>query len=156
MHISLIAVGTSMPSWVQSGFQDYVKRLPPHWRFQLIEIEPSKRYKGANITKILQEETDRILKHIPKNNYVIALEVQGEHWNTPTLAKNLQKWEQEGSDISFLIGGPEGMTAECLARANQKWSLSALTFPHPLVRVILAEQLYRAYSLLQGHPYHRE
>lgn len=156
MHITLLAIGTSMPSWIQTGFQDYIKRLPPHWRFQLIEIAAGKRYKSANLEKILQDENDRLLKTIPKNNLVIALDVQGENWSTAKLAQNLQHWEQQGRDISFLIGGPEGMTKECLAHADQKLSLSALTFPHPLVRIILAEQLYRAYSLMQGHPYHRE
>lgn len=156
MHLSLIAVGTNMPSWVQTGFQDYIKRLPSHWRFQLIEVAAGKRYKGANIARILQDENDRLLNAIPKNNYVIALDVEGKQWSTSQLAQHLQHFEKDGQDISLLIGGPEGMTTECLARANEKWSLSALTFPHPLVRIILAEQLYRAYSLSQGHPYHRE
>lgn len=138
MHLSIIAVGKSMPAWVERGYQEYSKRLPREWRLQLVETT-----------------TNKMLAAIPKNNHIIALEINGERWDTLQLAKQLQQWQLNGKDISFLIGGPDGLTPECSAKAHQKWSLSPLTFPHPLVRIILAEQLYRAWSLLAGHPYHK-
>lgn len=155
MHLSIIAIGKSMPSWVETGFQEYSKRLPPEFHLKLIEIEAAKRGKNADISRILQEEGDKILAAIPKNNFVVALEREGKEWDTATLAKNIQQWQLESQSVSFLIGGPEGLSPHCLEKADQKWSLSPLTFPHPLVRIILVEQLYRAWSLLKGHPYHR-
>ena len=158
MRIHLIAVGSRMPVWVQSGYQEYAKRLSQsaECRLQLIEIEAGKRGKNADINRILQDEGTRMLAAIPANSYVIALDVQGQAWNTAQVAQQLKKWQFLGRDISLLVGGPEGLAPDCLAKAEQKWSLSPLTFPHPLVRVIVAEQLYRGWSLLRGHPYHRE
>lgn len=155
MHLTLIAVGTSMPSWVQTGFEEYRKRLPAVLNFHIIEIEPAKRIKTSSLDKILTEEGKRMLAAIPKNNHIIALTLDGENWDTPSLANKLHTWQQEGQSISLLIGGPDGLAPACLKVAKQSWSLSRLTFPHPLVRIIIAEQLYRAWSLLQGHPYHR-
>jgi len=158
VRIHLIAVGSRMPVWVQSGYQEYAKRLSQsaECRLQLIEIEAGKRGKNADINRILQDEGTRMLAAIPANSYVIALDVQGQAWNTAQVAQQLKKWQFLGRDISLLVGGPEGLAPDCLAKAEQKWSLSPLTFPHPLVRVIVAEQLYRGWSLLRGHPYHRE
>jgi len=144
-----------MPAWVQAGLQDYSKRFPPELRFQLIEIEAGKRGKNADIARILQEEGEKMLAAVPKNNRIITLEINGEKWDTSTLAKQLQQWQLDGRSVSFLVGGPEGLAPACIAKAEQKWSLSPLTFPHPLVRILVAEQLYRAWSLLRGHPYHR-
>lgn len=155
MQLTIVAIGKSMPRWVEAGFQEYSKRLPPEFHLQLIEIEAGKRGKNADITRILKDEGEKIIAAIPKSNPVIALEREGKEWDTPTLAKNLQQWQLESRSVSFLIGGPEGLSEDCLNKADQKWSLSRLTFPHPLVRIILAEQLYRAWSLLKGHPYHR-
>ncbi len=155
MRIQLVSVGTRMPAWVQAGYQEYAKRLTDDCRLQLIEIEAGKRGKNADIPRILQDEGARMLAAIPANNYIIALDVQGQTWNTPQLSQQLQKWQLLGKDISLLVGGPEGLAGNCLAKATLKWSLSALTFPHPLVRIIVAEQLYRAWSLMKGHPYHR-
>lgn len=155
MHLSIISIGKSMPTWVETGFQDYSKRFAGELRLQLITLEAGKRGKNADIQRILQDEGERMLAAIPKNNHIIALERNGEEWSTTALAKNLQQWQLNGRSVSFLIGGPEGIAISCLEKANQQWSLSKLTFPHPLVRIIVAEQLYRAWSLLKGHPYHR-
>jgi 23S rRNA (pseudouridine1915-N3)-methyltransferase len=156
MHIHLITVGKNLPDWIQMGFQTYAKRLSSDCRLQLIEIAAGKRHKNSNIDRVLDEEGERLLAAIPKNSRVIALDVQGEQWDTPMLAKQLQKWQLDGRAVSLLIGGPEGLAPICYERVEQKWSLSLLTFPHPLVRVLVAEQLYRAWSILHNHPYHRD
>lgn len=155
MKLSLIAVGTRMPDWITSGFNEYAKRLPHDYRLELIELAASKRGKGLSPERAMQQEADSILKAIPANDLVIALAIDGQNWNTERLAAQLLEWHDATQNVSLLIGGPDGLSAACLQRANLKWSLSALTFPHPLVRVILAEQIYRAWSLLSGHPYHR-
>lgn len=156
MRINLIAVGTKMPAWVVDGFQEYAKRLPPECQLKLIEIPAAFRNKNASVEKIKKEEGEKIICAIPKGCQVIALDVLGKQWSTPALAQQMQRWMSDGRDISLLVGGPEGLSPECLSRAETRWSLSALTFPHPLVRVIAAEQLYRAWSIRKNHPYHRE
>lgn len=145
-----------MPAWVEAGYTEYAKRLSGDWRLQLIEIEASKRTKNSAIDKILMEEGYRLLAAIPKNARIVALDIQGKAWSTLTLAEHLKTWQMDGRPVSFLIGGPEGLAEQCLARADYRWSLSPLTFPHPLVRILIAEQLYRAKSLLCRHPYHRD
>lgn len=155
MKINLIAVGTKMPAWVQQGFNEYIKRLPPEFHFNLIEIPAIKRTKNINPEKVIQQEGELILAAIPKNQHIIALDRIGKSWSTEQLAQQLQQWQEQSKDISLLIGGPEGLSPKCLALAETKWSLSQLTFPHPLVRIIIAEQLYRAWSILHHHPYHR-
>lgn len=154
MRIHLLSVGRRMPAWVQAGWEDYARRLPPECALQLVEIEPVQRGRGP-ATRAVQEEGERMLKAVPKGAGVIALDVAGEPWSTARLAEALRGWLAGGRDMALLVGGADGLAAGCLARAERRWSLSPLTFPHPLVRVILAEQLYRAWSLLQGHPYHR-
>lgn len=155
MLINLIAIGKRMPDWVNEGYYEYAKRMPPDFKLHLIELAGVKRTKESEATRTMQIEGEQILTAIPKYNYIIALDVKGEMWDTDELAQNLQKWHDQGQDISLLVGGPEGLSTTCLKQANKKWSLSRLTFPHPLVRVIVAEQLYRAYSILSHHPYHR-
>ncbi len=155
MHLYLIAIGTSMPSWIQTGFQEYCKRLPADFRLQLLEIPLHKRSKTTNIDNAVHEEGERMLAAIPKNSRAIALEINGNSWSTPQLAEQLKHWQLDNRPVTFLIGGPEGLSPACVKRTEQQWSLSPLTFPHPLVRILVAEQLYRAWSLLQGHPYHR-
>lgn len=156
MQIHLIAVGNKMPGWVTAGFEEYAKRLPRECALRLVEITPGKRGKNADVARILRDEGERMLAAIPRGARVIALEVGGRVWDTPGLSTALEGWLAEGRDLALLVGGPEGLDEACRQRADQQWSLSALTLPHPLVRVVLAEQLYRAWSLLQGHPYHRE
>ena len=153
--ISLIAIGKRMPNWVDAGFNEYVKRLPADFKLQLIEIALLKRGSGIDTSRAVRQEGEQMLAAIPRDSYAIALDVDGEQWDTLKLAVFLQEWHDQGQHISLLVGGPEGLATPCLERSQKKWSLSRLTFPHPLVRVIVAEQLYRAWSILTHHPYHR-
>jgi len=156
MKIDMIAVGTKMPDWVAKGVNEYLRRMPPDYKISVQEIPAGKRGKNADVKRILQKEGQQIINSIPKGNRVIALEVNGAPWDTWQLAKNLEKWQLDGRNISLLIGGPEGLSQDCVNLAEQKWSLSPLTLPHPLVRVIVAESLFRAWSINHNHPYHRE
>jgi 23S rRNA (pseudouridine1915-N3)-methyltransferase len=139
MTINLIAVGKNMPSWIKTGFAEYAKRLSKDYKLQLIEIR----------------KKEAMLSAIPKNSLIIALDERGRQWNTHELAAQLQKWRENYQQVSLLIGGHDGLAPNCLAKTHLKWSLSALTFPHQMVRIIVAEQLYRAWSILTKHPYHR-
>lgn len=156
MIIHLIAVGTKMPAWVEQGFREYAGRMPPECRLQLTEIAPGRRTKGADLVRLLRQEGERLLAAVPASALVIALAVDGRALDTPALSQKLSHWLQDGRDVALLVGGPEGLDEACLRRAEQSWSLSPLTLPHPLVRIVVAEQIYRAWSLLQGHPYHRQ
>jgi 23S rRNA (pseudouridine1915-N3)-methyltransferase len=152
-----------MPRWVDEGFAEYAKRLPPSCALSLVEIEPAQRGKGgqrgqpseAERERLLAIEGRRLLKAVSTDRLAIALDVRGKSWSTETLATELRGWLASGHDVALLVGGADGLHESCLERAQQRWSLSALTFPHALVRVILAEQIYRAWTILQGHPYHR-
>jgi 23S rRNA (pseudouridine1915-N3)-methyltransferase len=155
MQIRLIAIGTRMPSWVCEGYQEYARRMPRECSLVLTEIAPGRRGKSQPPQRAVNEEGKRILAAVNDRQRVIALDVAGRGWSTEQLAGELDGWMREGRDVSLLVGGPDGLSAECLARAGQRWSLSPLTLPHPLVRVVLAEQVYRAWTLLGGHPYHR-
>ncbi len=151
MKLHIIAVGTKMPNWVQQAYQDYAKRLPNNY-LNLIEIPVSKK---KQTQAIITEESQQMIQRIPKNAMIIALEVKGKSWNTETLAQQLQDWQRQGNDIALLIGGANGLAQSCRDQADYLWSLSTLTLPHGLVRVILVEQIYRAWSLNHNHPYHR-
>jgi len=155
VRLHVIAVGNRMPAWVSQGYQEYARRMPPECRLALTEISPGRRTRKADVARILHDEGKRMLVALPPASRVITLEVDGESWDTRGLAQRLGEWLQTGKDIALLIGGPEGLPSACRERAESSWSLSPLTFPHPLVRVVLAEQLYRAWTLLSGHPYHR-
>ena len=155
MRIHLIAVGTRMPSWVVEGYQEYAKRLPRECRLQLTEVPLSKRHKSLTAAQAKQQEGQAMLAALPKDCTVIALDVCGKAWGTEDLARRLGDWLGSGRDVALLVGGPDGLSPSCLERADQRWSLSALTYPHSLVRIVLAEQLYRAWTLNTGHPYHR-
>ncbi|MDV3237553.1 MAG: 23S rRNA (pseudouridine(1915)-N(3))-methyltransferase RlmH [Gammaproteobacteria bacterium] len=155
MHIHLIAVGDRMPAWVEAGYGEYAKRLPRECALRLVEIAPGRRGRNADVARIVRDEGERMLAAIPRDCHVIALEVGGGSWSTPQLAVQLEGWMHSGRDVALLVGGPEGLDDACRARADQLWSLSALTLPHPLVRIVLAEALYRAWSVMAGHPYHR-
>jgi 23S rRNA (pseudouridine1915-N3)-methyltransferase len=156
MKIQLVAVGTKMPSWVENGLQEYLRRFPRDCSLEVTEISAGKRGKNADIKRILEKEGELTLAAIPKGNRIVTLEVEGKAWTTTTLASNLEKWQLDGRNVSLLIGGPEGLAPSCIKASEQKWSLSALTLPHPMVRVIVAEALYRAWSINNNHPYHRE
>lgn len=155
MRLLLLAVGQKMPAWVEQGYKEYAQRMPAEARLELIEIAPGKRGKNADIRRIVDEEGARIQAAIPKSAHIVVLDVEGKSYSTEQLAQRMDNWMHSGQDICLLVGGPEGLSSEVRAMANEKWSLSALTFPHPLVRVVLAEQLYRAWSVLRNHPYHR-
>lgn len=155
MQIHLIAVGNRMPQWVTKGYEEFARRMPTECRLNLIEIPAIKRTKAADIKRLLAQEGDRMLEALPKNALVLTLDVNGRQWDTPQLAQQLDGWMHEGRDVALLIGGPEGLAPACKARAEGSWSLSPLTFPHPLVRIIVAEQLYRATTILKHHPYHK-
>lgn len=155
MRIHLIAAGTRMPSWVEAGYADYAGRLPPECRLVLKEIPLGTSRSGGDARKAMQEEGAKMLAALPEGAGVTALEVRGRPLDTEALAKLLNQWLQEGRDQALLVGGPDGLAPECVAQAGFKWSLSPLTLPHGLVRVVVAEQLYRAWSILKNHPYHR-
>ncbi|MGB0663512.1 MAG: 23S rRNA (pseudouridine(1915)-N(3))-methyltransferase RlmH [Pontibacterium sp.] len=155
MKIRLIAVGSKMPAWVTDGFNEYKKRLPSDMALELVEIPLGHRGKNADTARAMAQEGDAMLAAIGKGDRVIALEVLGKSWSTEKLADTLADWRMDGHNVSLLVGGPDGLDPRCSAQADVKWSLSALTLPHPFVRVILAEQLYRAHTILAGHPYHK-
>lgn len=155
MRIHLISVGERMPAWVEAGYRDYAGRLGDGLRLELREIAPGRRGRKADLARARREEGERMLAAIPEGARVLALDPRGKAFSTEGLARRLGAWMQEGRDLALLVGGPEGLSPDCLEHAELRWSLSPLTFPHMLVRVILAEQLYRAWSLLRGHPYHR-
>ena len=155
MKCRLIAAGTRLPAWINSGFQEYQKRLRTPLVLELQEVALAARRAGEDPRKAIQREGADMLTLIGKEDHVVALEITAKSMSTEQLAAWLQERMREGRTLSFLIGGPDGLSADCRERANQSWSLSPLTLPHALVRVIVAEQLYRAMSLLAGHPYHR-
>jgi 23S rRNA (pseudouridine1915-N3)-methyltransferase len=155
MRIHLVAVGTRMPDWVTQGYEEYVRRLPRECELILKEIAPARRGKNADIARLREDEGERMLAAVSRDEYVVALDVGGKPWSTPDLAHNLDRWLANGRDVALLVGGPDGLSPACRQRADQAWSLSPLTFPHPIVRVIVAEQIYRAWSIRQNHPYHR-
>lgn len=155
MLIRLIAAGTRMPPWVNAGFEEYADRLGSGLRLELTEIVIPRRGRNADVARLRAEEGRRMLTVVQRRDYVVALEITARTLSTAQLAKWLAARLADGRDITLLIGGPDGLDPTCLQRADFSWSLSSLTFPHGLVRVVVAEQLYRAHSLLKGHPYHR-
>ncbi len=155
MKINLIVIGNKMPAWVNTGVTEYQRRLTMDCKLNIIEITAIKRNKQSDLDKICEIEGQKIIKSIPKSNHIIALEVKGKNWSTEQLSTQMSQWMFSGQDVSLLVGGPEGLSQACRDKAHQLWSLSPLTLPHPLVRIILAEQLYRAWSILKNHPYHR-
>ncbi|GAA4892149.1 23S rRNA (pseudouridine(1915)-N(3))-methyltransferase RlmH [Ferrimonas pelagia] len=155
MKLKLIAVGTKMPGWVTTGFTEYQRRFPRDMALQLVEIPAGKRGKNADIARILEKEGEAMLAHT-HGCRIVTLDIPGKPWDTPQLAHQMERWQMDGRDVAILIGGPEGLAPACKRAAEQSWSLSNLTLPHPLVRVLMAESLYRAWSINNNHPYHRE
>lgn len=154
MRLRLIAVGGKMPDWVTAGCRDYTRRLPAELRVELLELPLGVRGKGQSVQRAMDTEAAAILKAVAADR-VVALDVRGQPWTTADLAGQLRRWQAAGTNYSLLIGGPDGLSALCLERAEAHWSLSPLTLPHALVRVVVIEQLYRAWSFNAGLPYHR-
>ncbi|NLG59852.1 MAG: 23S rRNA (pseudouridine(1915)-N(3))-methyltransferase RlmH [Gammaproteobacteria bacterium] len=155
MKARLVAVGERAPGWVTEGFGEYRKRLS-HWLpLELVEIAPGVRGKGRDTARAIHDEGQRVLAALPRGELVVALDGRGRQWSSEELARRLEHWRGQGRDLAFVVGGPEGHADEVLARADERWSLGPLTLPHMLVRLLVAEQLYRAAAMLANHPYHR-
>jgi 23S rRNA (pseudouridine1915-N3)-methyltransferase len=155
MKCRLIAAGTRLPEWVNSGFLEYQKRLRTPLVLELHEISVAIRRAGENPQRAIAREGADMLAALAKDDYVVALEITGKAMNTEQLSGWLAERLRDGRSLALLIGGPDGLSPQCRERADQTWSLSPLTLPHALVRVVVAEQIYRAMSLMAGHPYHR-
>jgi len=145
-----------MPGWVRQGYEEYARRMPKECELVLTEIVPGKRGKNTDVARIVRDEGKRMLDAIPTRNHIVIMDVPGKMLTTKELSETLKRWLESGQNIAILIGGPEGLSDSVRNVARETWSLSSLTFPHPLVRIIVAEQLYRAWSILKKHPYHRE
>ena len=155
MQIYILAVGEKPPAWVETGVHQYLARMPHECKVEIISVVSGKRKKNNSIKQAQRQEEELLLKKTPKDSYCIALDEHGQSWSTNKLARKVDSWLQSFPVITMYIGGPDGFSKEFLQQADANWSLSTLTFPHMLVRVLVVEQLYRAWSILQGHPYHR-
>ena len=156
MRVTILSVGHKMPAWIQDGFDEYTRRMPPEIRVELVELKPEERGAGKGTDKARAAEGGRLLDALPKGATLLALDERGKAISTQGLAVLLAEWMRDGSHPAFAIGGADGLDPSVRERADKVISLSALTLPHALVRVVLAEQLYRAWSILARHPYHRE
>lgn len=156
MRLTVLAIGTRMPAWVNEGVQVYQKRLPRHLPLEFRELPAAQRSSATTATVLRDKEGESLLRALPEQACVVALDEHGTRWTSNQLASRLESWLGSQPQVVFLIGGADGLAEACKSRADFLWSLSPLTLPHALVRVVLAEQLYRAWTLLQGHPYHRE
>lgn len=155
MRVQILAMGTKMPAWVQEGCETYLKRLPREFSVAIKELPLANRGKSTATAQVIEREGQQLLEAADPSHRLIALDSGGKQWSTEELAQQLADWRMEGTSVSLLVGGPDGLSDACRQRARHCWSLSKLTLPHPLVRVLLAEQLYRAWSLLNNHPYHK-
>lgn len=153
MRLRLIAVGTRMPAWVEAGVAEYIPRLPREWKFEIVEIAAPTR--GSDVARAIEAEGQKVLKAIPPGAHVVAFDERGALHSTMDWAAALKRWEREHKEVVLLIGGADGHAPEVMSRARDKWSLSKLTLPHGMVRVLVTEALYRAASVNAGHPYHR-
>lgn len=156
MKLYVIAVGNKMPDWITSGFNEYAKRMPREAKIELIELKPESRTSGKTAAQMMEAEAQRILAALPQNTLRIALDEHGAMPTTKQFAQQMQNWLGDGRDVVFIIGGADGLHESVKQAVQQLMALSAFTLPHGMVRVLLAEQLYRAHSLLHNHPYHRE
>lgn len=155
MRIRLLCVGTRVPEWIDAGFQYYARRLPRECALQLQTLPTAKRQGAGGVASQVAAEGERMLAALPSRAWVVALDERGSGWDTRILSQRLNAWLASGREPVLMVGGPDGLAPACLQRAKERWSLSPMTFPHALVRVLVAEQLYRAWSLLHNHPYHR-
>ncbi len=155
MHVRVLAVGGRQPAWVDQAVDRFASRLPKHWRFELVSLPIAARPKNFNVADAVEQESKAILAALRKTERLIALDERGTEEGSGPFAERLERWQEEGQDLCFVIGGPDGLSAALLSCAAHRWSLSKLTLPHGLARVLCVEQLYRAWSLQAGHPYHR-
>jgi 23S rRNA (pseudouridine1915-N3)-methyltransferase len=155
VRIRLLCITNRQPGWVAQGYQEYARRMRGSVRLELTEIPLCKRRGSQPVDRSVADEGERLLRQVPPGAFVVALDAGGQAWTTTRLAARLERWQRRGREVALLIGGPDGLAPACLERAEARWSLSALTLPHGLVRVVVAEALYRAHSLNEGHPYHR-
>ena len=155
MYVNVIAVGEKLPSWVNIAIDDYAKRIRGMFNIRITEIPVEKRCKTKSLEQVINAEGDRILQLIQPNTFVAALEVKGKPYTSETFAVEMQHLIGSGQDLAFIIGGPDGLSDACLKRANSHWSLSSFTLPHALARVVIVEQIYRAQTIITGHPYHK-
>jgi 23S rRNA (pseudouridine1915-N3)-methyltransferase len=155
MQLIIAAVGHKMPSWIETGFQEYAKRMPPECKLVLKEIKPIDRANNKNAEAVMAQERTRIEAVLPKGGRMIALDERGQDLTTMQMSQLLTQWQQQGGDVTFVIGGADGLDVDLKKNADMLIRISSLTLPHGLVRVLLAEQLYRAWSITQNHPYHR-
>jgi 23S rRNA (pseudouridine1915-N3)-methyltransferase len=155
VKLIVVAVGTRMPDWVETAWRDYARRLPQDCVLELKEVKPEPRTSGKTPAQMMQAEARRIDAAIPSGALRIALDEHGKDMSTMDLSNELEKWRGGGQDIVFLIGGPDGLDADLKRQCQGLLRLSSLTLPHPMVRIVLAEQLYRAWAIMTGHPYHR-
>ncbi len=155
MQIHMLAIGKKMPDWIDAGFKEYQRRLKTTMPLNLIELATTRKSNSQDSKTVIREEGEKLLTAIPDGSWLIALDEHGKQWDSKGLAGQLEKWAGHSSNIALLIGGADGLDKACLDRADQTWSLSPLTLPHAMVRVVVAEQIYRAWSLNNNHPYHR-
>ena len=156
MQLIVAAVGQRMPSWVQEAWSEYARRFPRGLSLELKEISLAKRSRNVNVEALQTAEGKSLLGAVPDGYRVVALDEKGKQWSTRELADRLENWMREEHGVCFLVGGPDGLAQNCRDRADDVWSLGRLTLPHPMVRAILAEQIYRAWTITQNHPYHRD
>jgi 23S rRNA (pseudouridine1915-N3)-methyltransferase len=155
MRITIIAASSRQPVWVNAGYEEYAERLRGRCRLKLVEIPLGRRKKAEPAVRAVEAEGERMLAALPQDAHVVALTEAGKQWSTFELSTRLRAWIAAGAPLAFLIGGPDGLAAACLERAAERWSLSRLTLPHGLARIAVAEALYRAWTVIEGHPYHR-
>ena len=155
MKVRVVALGHRMPAWVTAGFDEYAKRLPREWALESIDLKPAARDRGRTVARMLASEAARIATACAGYR-IVALDERGSPWTTQEFATRLRRWQASGDDLAFVIGSADGLAADVKSNAAAVFAVSAMTLPHGLVRVVLAEQLYRAHSVLTGHPYHRD
>jgi len=156
MRITMLAVGTRMPRWVDEGVDVYRRRLPPQIKLDIEEVPLGNRSGRGDVSVVQRKEADQLLKRAGRADRIVALDERGAEWTSVELGRRMNEWRSDAAHVALLIGGPDGLTEECRQRADDVWALSRLTLPHGLVRVVLAEQIYRAWTIIQRHPYHRE
>ena len=155
MQLTVAAIGQRMPAWVQSSWSEYARRFGPGVTHVLKELPKARRTRNSAVDALRKSEGEALLAAVPAGHRVIVLDERGVQWTTRELAARMTQWMQDEHGVCFLVGGPDGLSPECRERAQDTWALSRLTLPHPMVRTILAEQLYRAWTITQNHPYHR-